>query len=149
MQNRKGPRRKKIPPTQDFELQVTQCLVRATLSSPPGEMDFFLKQKYLLHCCFFVAMGWIKCCLSLSPLRSNLPLFTWFSLPCWQVCSWDPSWFDTGRNWAFSLKSEIHNYIISVYYYKSTVKHSKKSLKLAQADSLCCAEWLINPASSQ
>ena len=28
---------KKIPPTPDFEMQVTQCLV----SSPPGGMDFF------------------------------------------------------------------------------------------------------------
>ena len=32
--------RKKIPPTPGFELQVTQCLVRATLSLPPGGMDF-------------------------------------------------------------------------------------------------------------
>ena len=31
---------KKIPPTPGFELQVSQCLVRATLSSPPGRMDF-------------------------------------------------------------------------------------------------------------
>jgi len=30
----------KIPTIPDFELQVTQWLVRATLSSPPGGMDF-------------------------------------------------------------------------------------------------------------
>ena len=31
---------KKIPPTPGFELQVTQCLVGATLSLSPGGMDF-------------------------------------------------------------------------------------------------------------
>jgi len=36
----KGQSRKKIPPTPGFELQATRCLVRATLSSPPGGMDF-------------------------------------------------------------------------------------------------------------
>jgi len=30
-----GQRRKKIPPTPDFELQVTWCLVGATLASLP------------------------------------------------------------------------------------------------------------------
>ena len=35
----------KIPPTPGFEPQVTQCLVRATLSFPPGGMVFFLEPK--------------------------------------------------------------------------------------------------------
>ena len=41
MCNRKGPKQEKKslqPPS--FEPQVTQCLVGATLSSPPGGMDF-------------------------------------------------------------------------------------------------------------
>ena len=34
-------KRAKNPSTPGFELPVTQCLVGATLSSPPGGMDFF------------------------------------------------------------------------------------------------------------
>ena len=49
----KGQRRKKIPPTPGFELQVTQCLVGATLSSPPGGMDFFLKPKVVILYMFY------------------------------------------------------------------------------------------------
>ena len=43
MQNRKGPKKEKIPSIPGFEPQVTWCLVRATLSFPPGGMDFFFK----------------------------------------------------------------------------------------------------------
>jgi len=38
----------KNPPTPGFELKVTQCLVGATLSSPPGGMEIF--QVLHLHC---------------------------------------------------------------------------------------------------
>ena len=37
--NRKG-QKEKNPTTPGFEPQATQCLVGATLSSPPGGMDF-------------------------------------------------------------------------------------------------------------
>ena len=37
----------KIPPIPGFELQVTQCLVGATLASPPGGRIFSLKPKVL------------------------------------------------------------------------------------------------------
>jgi len=37
----KGPKKEKIPPTLGLKPQFTQCLVGATLSSPPGGMDFF------------------------------------------------------------------------------------------------------------
>ena len=38
MKLKKAKEGKKIPPT---ELQVTQCLVGVTLTSPPGGMDSF------------------------------------------------------------------------------------------------------------
>ena len=38
----KGPKKEKILPTPGFKLQVTQCLVGFTLSSPPWGMDFLL-----------------------------------------------------------------------------------------------------------
>ena len=55
--------RKKIPPTPGFELQVTQCQVGATLSSPPGGMDFFLKPKVsfiLSNCSIAIIMSYCK-----------------------------------------------------------------------------------------
>ena len=36
MKQKRAKEGKKIPPTPGFELQVTQCLVGATLSSPSG-----------------------------------------------------------------------------------------------------------------
>jgi len=41
MKQKWAKERKKILPTPGFEPQVTQSVVRDTLSSPPGGMEFF------------------------------------------------------------------------------------------------------------
>ena len=72
MWNWKGPKKEKNPSNPRLRTAGhPQCLVGATLSSPPGGMDFFLKLKYFFYFNLGRACNWSQSVMDLSACDSK------------------------------------------------------------------------------